>query len=244
MRNDFPLVSVIIPIVKNDPHIKECVECINRSTYKKIEIIVVDEGLERSAQRNIGIRKAKGDYLLILDSDQMITRRVIYNCVYKMQGKKSLVGIYIPERIITPGWFGKLRDWERQFYTGTLVDVVRFVRKGCPLFDETLHGVEDSDWERQMPGNRDICDFELNHHDKVGVIKFLKKKNYYAKSLGKYMKKNPNDTLLTFKYRCWTVFTENGKWERLLDKPHYTLGVMLLLLARGIIYYANIISSK
>ena len=240
-RVEYPLCSVIVPIVKNDPHIKECVVAINRSTYKNIEIIVVDEGLERSAQRNIGMRRAKGKYFLILDSDMMLTKHVIHDCVSKMKGK---VGIYIPERIVTPGWFGRLRDWERQFYNGTLVDVVRFVRSDCPKFDETLHGVEDSDWERQIIGPKDTCEFEVHHHDKCGVVKFLKKKNYYAKCLGAYKKKNPGDKLLTMKYRCFDVFVQEGKWKRLLQKPHYTVGVALLLLARGIIFYANTIRTK
>jgi glycosyltransferase involved in cell wall biosynthesis len=242
MRINYPKVSVIVPIVKNDPHIEECIEAIKASTYKNVEIIVVDEGLERSAQRNIGMRRASGKYYLILDSDQMLTPHVIHNCVTKM--RDGYVGIYIPEIITTKGWFGRLRDWERQFYTGTLVDVVRFVKSDCPKFDETLHGVEDSSWERQILGEKSICDFHLNHHDKCGVIKFLKKKAYYAKSLNNYKEKNPNDRLLTLKYRCWDVFTENGKWKELFKRPHYAFGVALLLLARGIIYHANTIRNK
>ena len=243
IRTAHPLVSIVIPIVKNDIHIKECVSAIKKSTYKNVDIVIVDEGLERSAQRNIGMKRAKGKYFLILDSDMMLTRHVIYNCVEKMESDKSLVGMYIPERIVTPGWFGRLRDWERQFYNGTLVDVVRFVKNDCPKFDETLHGVEDSDWERQIIGKKATCDYEVHHHDKCGVIKFLKKKNYYAKCLSAY-KKNPDDKLLTMKYRCFDVFVQDGKWKRLLQKPHYTVGVALLLLARGIIFYANTISHR
>src|SRR3990167_4098056 len=241
IRNYLPLVSVIIPIVRNDPYIKKCLYAIKRSNYKNIQTIVIDEGKERSYQRNFGIKQATGKYLLILDSDMMITPQVIGDCVTQIESNSKLVGIYIPERIVTLGWFGRLRDWERQFYTGTLVDVVRFVKNPCPLFDESLHGVEDSDWERQIIGEKAICNYEVHHNDKCGVIKFLKKKIYYAQSLGKYRQKNPNDKLLTFKYRCWTIFVENRKWERLLQKPHYALGVALLLLARGIIFYANIL---
>lgn len=229
-----PLVSVIIPIVRNDPHVAGCVEHVKKSTYKKVEIIIVDEGLERSAQRNIGIKRAKGKYLLILDSDMMITPMLISDCVRKI---KKCTAIFIPERISTPGWFGRLRDWERQFYNGTLVDVVRFIRKkDCPLFDESLHGVEDSDWERRIPGKRCMSKYHFNHYDRCGVIKFLKKKAYYAQCLNAYSKKNPGDKLLTLKYRCFTVFVEKGKWKRLIKKPHYALGVMLLLFARGLIF--------
>jgi glycosyltransferase involved in cell wall biosynthesis len=231
------LVSIVIPIVRNDPHVAGCIEAIKKSTYSNYEIIVVDAGRERSYQRNLGMDKSKGEFLLILDSDMHITKYVLEDCVYIMNHDPEVVGIYIPERIVTPGWFGRLRDWERQFYNETLVDVVRFVRaEGCPIFDETLHGVEDSDWERRMPGKKASTIFEVHHYDKCGVIKFLKKKAYYAKCLNKYKAKNPADKLLTFKYRCIQVFIENGKWKRLIKKPHYAVGVALLLFARGLIY--------
>lgn len=230
------LISIVIPIIRNDPHIQECVEAIRQSTYKNYEIIIVDEGLERSTQRNIGIMKAKGEYLLILDSDMLITPGLLEECVNILFNNPDCVALFIPERISTEGWFGRLRDWERQFYNSTLVDVVRFIRvKDCPLFDETLAGVEDSDWERRIKGWRLTTFNHFNHHDKCGVFKYLKKKAYYARCLSAYKKKHPDDKLLTFRYRCVQVFIERGKWKRLIRKPHYTLGVVLLLFARGII---------
>lgn len=228
------MISIVIPIVRNDIHIKECVEHIKMSSYRNYEIIIVDKGLERSAQRNIGIGAAKGEFILILDSDMMVTPFLLADCIKKI---KDCVALYIPERIVTKGFFGTLRDWERQFYTGTDVDVVRFIRAdSCPLFDEDLHGVEDSDWERRINGKRGMAAYPQHHHDKVGVIKYLKKKAYYAQCLGKYKEKNPNDRLLTFKYRCVQVYIENGKWKRLLYRPHYAFLLGLLLFARGVIY--------
>lgn len=228
------MVSCVIPIVRNDPHVAGCIEAIKNSTYKNVEIIVVDEGRERSYQRNFGIKKAQGEYLIWIDSDMRLHPNLLEDCVKKIEGH---VAVYIPERIVTEGFFGKLRDWERQFYNGTLVDVVRFIRtKDCPLFDETLHGVEDSDWERQIePKNFVTSDYPFYHHDKVNLIKYLKKKAYYARSLNQYRRKNPDDRLLTFKYRCFDIFVQDGKWKRLLSKPHYAFLVACLLFARGII---------
>ena len=232
------LISCIIPVVRNDPHVAGCVESIKNSTYKDVEIIVVDEGLERSAQRNIGIDRAKGEYLIFFDSDMRAHPNILEDCINKIDGH---IAVYIPERIVTEGWFGRLRDWERQFYNGTLVDVVRFIRAdACPKFDEELHGVEDSAWERQILRDHPSAKFATSiypfyHHDKVDLIKYLKKKAYYAKCLGAYRRKNPGDRLLTFKYRCWTVFVENGKWKRLVSRPDLAFQVALLLFARGVI---------
>jgi len=248
-----PLVSIVIPTVPDDKHIQECIDHIKRSTYQNYEILIINESKERSYQRNVGIKNSKGKYLLWLDSDMMISPMLIEDCVSQMEADEAvwqkltmtnklstlrpMIGMYIPERIVTKGWFGKLRDWERQFYTGTLVDVMRFVRlEGCPLFDESLHGVEDSAWERQFPdGPKGISNYSFNHHDKVGLIKYLKKKAYYAQCLGRYAAKVPNDRLLTFKYRCWQVFVEKGKWRRLIGNPILAIGVFALLFARGII---------
>ena len=232
------LVSCVIPVVRNDKFVDGCVGAVKKSTYKNYEIVVVDEGLERSAQRNIGIRRSKGEFIIFLDSDMRVTPNLLEDCVKKIEGYTA---VYIPERIITEGWFGKLRDWERQFYNGTLVDVVRFIRRNqCPFFDESLHGVEDSDWEREIirqhPESKfSTSDFCFNHHDEVGLIKYLKKKAYYARCLNAYKRKNPKDKILNFKYRCFDIFVTDGKWRRIFRSPHMAFGVVLLLLARGII---------
>ena len=101
------LVSCVIPIIRNDPHVAGCVQAIKDSTYKNVEILVVDEGLERSAQRNIGIKRATGEYLIWIDSDMRLHPRLLEDCIHKIQGYTA---VYIPERIVTEGFFGYLRD--------------------------------------------------------------------------------------------------------------------------------------
>jgi len=248
-----PLISCVIPIVHNDPHVAGCIEAIKNSAYKNVEIIVVDEGRERSYQRNFGIKKATGEYLIWIDSDMRLHPDLLADCVEKIEEGSDFfnwkpgeecsfmttkpTAVYIPERIVTEGFFGYLRDWERQFYNGSLVDVVRFIRtKDCPLFDEELHGVEDSSWERQIKNkNFATSDYPFYHHDKCDLIKYLKKKCYYAQSLNLYRRKNPGDRLVTFRYRCWQVFVENGKWKRLLRRPDLAILMFMLLFARGVI---------
>lgn len=225
-------VSVIIPNHGRD--IQGLLWTINNSTYKNIEIIVVDEGKERSVQRNIGIDRSTGEYLMILDSDHAVTLTLIEDCVKKIKG---CVAVYLPERIMTNDWFGKFRDWERKFYTGTVVDCVRFIRRdSCPYYDILQSGPEDSDHDRRIKGKRAISDYDLLHYDNIGFIQYLKKKSYYAKSMGRFIKRNPNDKILNPWYRCCVIFCENGKWRRLVKAPHYTLFLIFLLLLRGVIY--------
>jgi len=230
------LVSVIIPTTdKETPFIPRCIYSVQTSTYKNVELVIINEQQERSEQRNLGIERAKGKYLLFLDSDQYISSRLIAECVdYMRIGYDS---VYIPETIVTTGWFGRLRNWERQFYTGTAVDVVRFVRAElCPRFDVTLKGPEDSDWDRRIQGERTISRNVVYHDDNVTVRSFLAKKAYYSKSMGRFYEKWPDDKVLKFSYRCFWIFLESGKWRQFIARPLSAFMVMALIFARGLVY--------
>ena len=200
-----------------------------------VEYIEINQGLERSVQRNMAIRKATGDIILWLDSDQSLSPGVVQECEKWLSN--GCMAVYIPEIIVATSFFGHIRAFERTFYTGTAVDVPKAVlRSYCPFFDETLHGPEDADWGNKIRGFKCVIKRVLYHHDDIGFWDYCRKKAYYAKSMEKYAELNPNDKCLDLTYRCWTVFTENGKYKRLLKHPFLTLGVIFLLVVRGIIY--------
>lgn len=196
---------------------------------------MIDIGKERSYQRNLGIKQAKGNYFLILDSDQSISSNLIHECVVYMHRGYSCV--YIPEIIIAKSFFGKVRIFERWFYTGTAVDVPRFVKRdACPMFDEDMSGPEDADWGNRIPGKRTISKSVFYHNDDIGIIEYFKKKAYYSKSMKKFIDRNPNDKVLNPFYRCFLVFVENGKWKKLVMHPILTMCLICLITVRGIIY--------
>src|SRR5579872_2969104 len=96
-----PLVSVIIPTRNSQEFLELLLKSIKNQSYRNIEVIIVDnnssdktkeiarkytdlvfnKGPERSAQRNYGVSKSKGDYILFLDSDMELTKDVIKECV-------------------------------------------------------------------------------------------------------------------------------------------------------------------
>src|SRR3989344_5032913 len=100
MKNN-PRVSVIITTKNEQEVISDILESIKKQTYKNYEIILVDnyssdktikiakgytkkvftKGPERSAQRNFGVEKARGEYVFILDADMVLTKKVLEEAV-------------------------------------------------------------------------------------------------------------------------------------------------------------------
>jgi hypothetical protein len=230
------LVSVIIPTTDKEFSMAErCVQSVKDSTYKNIEIIVINEGKERAEQRNIGIEKSNGSFVIYLDSDQFVSPYLIEECVKLMNcGYGSL---YIPEIIITPGIFAYIRNWERSFYNSTPIDCIRVFRRiGCPRFDVSLRGPEDADFDRRVKGIKTITKTPLYHYDNIGMLDYFRKKNYYASSMKKFAGMYPSDLVLNWKWRCFRVFFERNGWKRVLKRPDLMFLVWIIVFIRGLIY--------
>lgn len=96
--NRIPLITIIVPVYNTKQYLKECLETIRKQTLDRIEIILVNDGSTDgsqciceeyksmdqrisvihqqnrglSASRNVAIEKAKGEYILFVDSDDYI----------------------------------------------------------------------------------------------------------------------------------------------------------------------------
>ena len=169
-----PLVAVVVTTKNEEKNIANCLESIKGQTWRNIEVIVVDnnstdntqaiaknytdkvytKGPERSAQRNYGIiEKARGDYVLFLDADMIITPYLVENCV-KFIEKENCVALYLKEIVLGKKYFSRVRRFEREFYDGTVVDGARFFKREAFIsvrgFDETLNGPEDWDLDKKF----------------------------------------------------------------------------------------------
>ena len=268
-------VSVIVTTKNAQDHIGSCLSSIKSQDFDQsdFEVLVIDNnstdktkaiayqftdkvyniGPERSAQRNFGVGKASGGYVLYLDVDMKLSKNVILECVKKTD-TEDLVALYIPEIIVGKGFWTKVRNFERSFYNATVIDCVRFIRKDkffeIKGFDESLTGPEDWDLDRRIKqiGKTSIINAPIYHDEGVfNLKKYLLKKSYYSKTFNKYIQKwGASDAIikrqLGFFYRFFGVFIENGKWEKLIRYPALTFAMYFLRFLVGVTFLATRIS--
>ena len=127
---------------------------------KNFGAIVFDRGPERSAQRNYGISMASGEYVMYLDADMVLHPSLIEEISRLFESKSNIGGLYIPEYIVGKGLFGRLRRFERKYYTSTAVDAVRVIKKNIfhsvGGFDESLTGPEDWDFSMRLSDSFEV----------------------------------------------------------------------------------------
>ncbi len=270
-------ISIIVTTRNEERHIASCLESVRRQDFsvEKMETIVVDNastdrtkeiareftplvfdhGPERSAQRNFGIERARGIYILYLDADMSLGEGLLKECLQKCE-REGLAGLYIPEKVVGEGFWIKVRDFERSFYDGTCIDAVRFVRRETAReiggFDENLNGPEDWDFDRRLraAGKVGIATAAIYHDEgRFSLRRYLAKKRYYSRGFAPYIAKWGREDpeirkQFGFAYRYLGVFLENGKWRRLIFHPGLAGGMFFLRLAVGLVYLASRVSRR
>ena len=200
------IVSIIITTKNSENFIYDCINAVKKSSYKDVEIILVDnnsndrtieiakklgaktftKGPERSAQRNYGAYMSNGEIIGFLDVDMTLSENVITECLEIFDNNKRVNAIYIPEKIYGDSFFNKVRNFERSFYDATVIDAVRFFRKEIFVkiggFDLSLNGTEDWDIDRRINeiGEVAITKSHLYHHENHTLKQYIIKKSYYA----------------------------------------------------------------
>ena len=249
------MVSIIIPTYNSAKTLDVCLKSIKRQSYKNIEIIIVDRfskdntikiakkykakiiqiDCERSKAKNIGIKISRGKYLLFLDSDMELTDNVIKKCVYLAESNPHIGGIIIPEESIGSSFWVKIRNFERKFYINTEIESARFFRKNIVLkangFDEKIVFFEESTLPQKIEKlgynvRIRIGEKILHHEEYFSLIRQLKKKYYYGKTMLRYREKYKEycKKQTSIFYRSM-LFLRNKNFYK---KPLLGLGIVIL----------------
>ncbi len=113
------LLSIIVPVYKVEKYLKRCLDSILAQTYKNIEVILIDDGSPDnsgaicdeyalkdnrirvfhidnngvSSARNFGLKKAKGEYIGFVDSDDYIAPEMYEVLVKNLEENNADISI-------------------------------------------------------------------------------------------------------------------------------------------------------
>jgi hypothetical protein len=215
INKKLPVVSIITPIYNYGVMFEKTLNSIFESTYKNLEIIIVCDGatdnyvlsklktlenhpnikviyqenLGPSSARNNGIKNSTGEFILPLDSDDMIYPEYIQSCLNTIKINKNISPVYCDTHHIgqmqgieqRPEW-----SLERLRQGPFIVNCSMFRREAfdiCEGYDTDLFGWEDYDlWIRMglngFTGKRISKPlFYYFHHEKDGTVSTEANKN-------------------------------------------------------------------
>ena len=111
------MISIIVPVYNVEEYLEECLESIRKQTYQDIEVILVNDGstdgskaiCERyckenrrfhllnqenqglSAARNTGVAASRGEFIVFVDSDDMILANYLETLMHYMREDVDIV---------------------------------------------------------------------------------------------------------------------------------------------------------
>jgi hypothetical protein len=213
------LVSVVVPTRNAGRTIEVCLRSIRAQTYPALELIVVDNGStdgtwtaavrfadlamrggpERSAQRNLGIAHAAGEWVLYVDADMKLHPEVVERAVHAGRDAGA-VGVSIPEESVGRGFWARCRTLERRCLRGEPSLLwPRLIRTGYLRatggFAVWLTGTEDAELHHRMlaHGAPMVTADTLILHDegRLTLRGLARKRFYYGRGLRAYRRAHP-----------------------------------------------------
>jgi glycosyltransferase involved in cell wall biosynthesis len=242
---DAPLVSVIVPTRNSERFVDACLRSIRGQSYENVELIVVDNysadatraiaakyaeevlvhGPERSAQVNEGVRHARGSFVYRVDSDFVLERGVIEQCVREASAGCDAVVVHnSPD--VRAGWIARIRKFEVDMYKYDLShSSARFVRKDVferiGGFDETITAGEDYDFQNRLNAGGYRTGFveaeALHLGEPTKLLQHLRKYHRYGREFAHFAERNGRTQLRFLR----PVYVRN--WRSFLAHPLRTL---------------------
>jgi len=218
-RAETDVVSVVLPTRDAAPTIELCLASIRAQTHPAIELIVVDNwsrdgtwetarrladvavqaGPERAAQRNLGIQRARGEWVLWIDADMELPPEVVERALAAAHAATA-IGVFIPEATTGTGFWTACRALERRCYHGEpRIEAPRLLRTAALRdlggFDEQLAGTEDAELRTRLLARGAPLAWAdtliLHHEGRLTLTGVARKRFYYGKGIPAYRHAHP-----------------------------------------------------
>ena len=251
-QTEYPLVSVVVPVKDTGRTLETCLRSIRNQSYPAVELIVIDNfstdgsweiaqewahhaeqaGPERSAQRNLGVERASGPWILWIDADMELPETIIEAAMAAVED--GVDGVFIPEVSIGDGYWTACRALERSCcIEEVLMQSPRLVRRDYLRrtggFLESLSGTEDAELRSRMI--EDGCslawipDLIIHDEGRMSLGFVLSKRYYYGRGLKKYRAQHPG--ALSAQAGS-AVGAYRRHWRRLAAKPTVAVGAVAM----------------
>ena len=268
-----PDVSIIIPSYNSGKTLAECLASIENQTYPFCEVVIVDNfsndnTLEIAKEfeakmllrksnaalaRNIGVENSAGQYVLFLDSDQVLSPTVVEECVEKCK-KEKVEMVRIPETFIGKGFWGHCSAIWKNYYQKAeqLYGATKNILSGEPrffvreqinrvgMFDVTLVWGEDYDLYgrlKEVNAKEAICASNVYHYELVSLPEILAKNLHYARYMPAFVSQTQKHILSLMVRHALLTLREVFRDFR--KSPATIVGCVILLCLKA---YAAVIS--
>jgi len=215
-------VSVIIPVYNVEEYLPKCLDSLINQTLKDIEIILVNDGSPDNSQliidnykkkdkriisiikenggqgsaRNLGLTKAKGEYIAYVDSDDWVEKdmlEVMYNkakeqdldiviCGYKNVYKDKEEEVLIPKYLLTDTLadknskiFNTISPWSKIYKREFLINSKVFFEENKVWYEDFAYSVKLlSSTSKIGIVNKPLYDYLIRENSTMNNTKILK----------------------------------------------------------------------
>lgn len=247
-------VSVIVPTRNVERTLEACLRSIRDQDHPDLELVVVDNrstdatlqiaerfadlavvaGPERSRQRNLGVARSTGEFIIWIDADMILPPATVGEAVRtaRLSGADA---VSVPEISVGPGYWTACRALERSCYLDdpTLFNP-RLLRRdlfdALDGFDESMAGPEDADLRRRIGASGAVSAHSeatviLHDEGRLTLRSIMSKRVYYGRSLPAFTARNPAG-LRTQGSATARAFVRHR--SRLLRHPALGVGIVVM----------------
>ncbi len=240
------MISAVILTRNEEKNVLSCLESLlwcdeiividDNSTDKTVEIVkktkakVFSHSLNNnfSEQRNFGLEKAKGEWVLFVDADEIVSPALWFEI---MQHTNSTISNY-------SGFFLKRKDvlWDKELNYGETGNTkfLRLAKKNAGRWVGKVHEV----WE--IEGKTAILNNTLMHAPHANVGKFLKDINFYTDLRAKEL----HDNKATVSWVSILLYPSGKFVQNYIFKQGFRDGIPGLVLALMMSFHSFLVRGK